>query len=167
MRSRFRQDVVAAKADAVLIWGHVNNITQSDVVNATPARIEAVKEAARQDYLAMLQMARAARIDVILATEVPLAESAGLMDQARAWLGRLRGKTSYAARVNVHVRDLNAFLRQLAAREGLRLLDFEKVFAPDGGARKPEFATSDLSHITPAGYGALTDYAVAELQNAR
>ena len=167
MRLRFQRDVVAANADTVLIWGHVNNITQSDVVNSTPDRMEAVKQAAREDYLTMLRQSRAAGIEVILATEVPLAESVGILDEARVLLGRLRGKPSYAARVNIHVRDLNAFVRQLAAREGLRLLDFELVFAPDGGGRKSEYATEDHSHITADGYRALTGYAVAEIIKER
>ena len=105
--SAFRSDVVAARPDVVLIWGHVNNITQSNVANATAEQAEAVIKAAREDYLAMLQQARAAGIDVMLATEIPLAEPQGLVNDARAWLGRVRGKQSYAERVNVHVRELN------------------------------------------------------------
>ena len=92
-----------------------------------------------------------------------MAEAIGPMDHARALLGRLRGKSSYRAIVNAEVRDLNLFVRQLAARENLRVLDFEMVFAPDGGARAPEYATDDHSHITKAGYQALTAYTVAEL----
>lgn len=167
MRARFERDVVSARPSAVLIWGHINNITQSDIVGAPPERIEAVKKAVREDYLAMLKAARAAGIEVILATEIPMAESDGLVNQARGLLGRLMGKPSYYSQVNVHVRDLNTFVRQLAAREQLRLLDFEKVFAPDGGARKSEYAQPDRSHVTPAGYQALTQYAVAELGKRR
>jgi lysophospholipase L1-like esterase len=84
-----------------------------------------------------------------------------------AFLNGLRGKQSYATQVNREVRELNAFVRQLAAREQLVLLDFEKVFAPEGGARKPDYAKEDRSHITPAGYQALTAYAVAELRKRR
>ena len=167
MRARFPRDVAAARPDAVLIWGHINNITQSNVANATAEQAAAVKKAAREDYLAMLQQARAAGIEVILATEIPLAEPSGLMNEARALVGRLLGKQSYAERVNVHVRDLNAFVRQLAAREGLRLLDFEKVFAPEGGARRPEYATVDRRHVTAEGYQVLKKYAVAQLVNRR
>ena len=163
MNARFQRDVVATRPDAVLIWGHINNITQSDVRNLTPEGIEAVKAGARADYVSMLKQARAAGIDVMLATEVPMAEAIGPMDHARALLGRLRGKPSYRAIVNAEVRDLNLFVRQLAAHENLRVLDFEKVFAPDGGAREPEYATDDHSHITKAGYQALTAYTVAEL----
>ena len=167
MRARFPRDVVAAQPSHVLIWGHINNITQSDVVNATSAKMEAVKKAAQEDYVAMLREARAAGIEVMLATEIPLGEPPGLVNQARALVGWMLGKTSYAERVSVHVRDLNGFVRQLAAREGLRLLDFEKVFAPDGGGRKSEYAAEDRSHVSKAGYQALTDYAVAELGKRR
>jgi lysophospholipase L1-like esterase len=167
MRARFPDDVVAVRPDVVLIWGHINNITQSYVANATAEQAAAVKKGAREDYLAMLQQARAAGIDVILATEIPLAEPAGLINEAQALVGRLLGKQSYAERVNVQVRELNTFVRQLAARENLRLLDFEKVFAPDGGAREPVFATEDRSHVTAAGYKALTDYVVSELRRQR
>jgi len=166
MRARFQRDVVSARPDVVLIWGHINNITQSGAATA-PDRAAAVKASAREDYASMLEQARAAGIEVILATEIPLAEPDGLVDQARALLGRLRGKESYAAKVNAQVRDLNAFVRQQAGREGFRLLDFELVFAPAGGARKSEYATEDRSHVTPAGYRALTDYAVRELSRRR
>lgn len=167
MLSRFQKDVVAVRPDVVLIWGHINNITRSDITNSTPERTEAVKMAAREDYLKMLKQARAAGIDVILATEIPLAEPSGLANGARALVGRLLGRQSYGDKVNAHVRDLNEYVRQLAARKQLRLLDFEKVFAPDGGARKSEFATEDRSHVTAAGYQALTAYTVAELSKRR
>ena len=162
MRARFQRDVVGAKAADVLIWGHINNITQSNLAAASPERAAAVKKAAKDDYLGMVREARQAGINVILATEIPLAEPSGLVNDARAFIGRLLGKQSYSAKINAHVRDLNAFVRELGAREKLRVLDFEMVFAPDGGARKSEYATEDLSHVTPAGYKALTDFAVKE-----
>jgi lysophospholipase L1-like esterase len=115
----------------------------------------------------MLQQARAAGIEVILATEIPRAEPAGVLSLVRSYVSKLLGKESYSSRVNREVRELNEFVRQLAAREKLVLLDFEKVFAPDGGARKPEFAQEDRSHVTPAGYQALTRYAVAEMGKRR
>ena len=165
MRARFQRDVIAVKPRTVLIWGHINNITQTGFGDA--ARLGAAKEAAREDYIAMLRQARAAGVDVILATEIPLAEPTGLVNSAVAVINRLRSKPSYAQRVNLEVRELNTFLRQLAAREKLLLLDFERALAPDGGARKPEYAQEDRSHVTPAGYQALTAYAVAELRDGR
>ena len=156
MRARFERDVAAAYPGAVLIWGHVSNITQAEIVGASPHRIDAIKKAAR-----------ASGIEVMLATEIPMADPAGLVNQARALVGRLMGKQSYADQVNAQVRNLNAFVRQLAAREKLRPLDFEKVFAPYGGTRIEEYAQPDRSHVTPADYQALTEYAVAELGKRR
>ena len=45
MLKRFDSDVAAIRPDAVLIWGHVNDITR-----AAPGRIEAVKAEAREHY---------------------------------------------------------------------------------------------------------------------
>ena len=161
MRARFQADVIEAQPAAVLIWGHINNITQSNLAGAAPERVATILSAARSDYAAMVGAARGAGISVILATEIPLAEPAGLLNEIRALIGRFLGRQSYSDKVNAHVRELNAFLRQFAAREKLRVLDFEKVLAPDGGARRPEYATDDLSHVTPAGYEALWTYAGA------
>jgi len=162
MLARFQHDVVDAKPGTVLIWGHVNNITRS-----APERIPAVKEDAKKHYAEMIRLARAAGIEVMLATEIPWTEPTGWVNEARALIGHLRGKTSYAQRVTGHVHELNDFLRETAAREKLRLLDFETVFAREDGTRRPEYAAEDGSHISDAGYRALTDYAVRELGRTR
>jgi len=122
-----------------------------------------VKNAVREGYLAMLKQARAVGIEVTFATEIPLTEPSGLMNEVRALLG----KQSYATRVNAQVPDLNELVRQLAAREKLRLFDFETVLAPDGGARESKYATEDLSHVTAAGFQALTALAIEELGKRR
>jgi lysophospholipase L1-like esterase len=162
MLKRFQTDVVASRPDAVLIWGLVNNITRSP-----PDRIEAAKAAARGDYIEMIRQARTAGIEVILATEVPWTEPSGFLNDIHAWIGHLRGKQSYGERVSAHVREVNAFLRDFAKREGIVLLDFERVFAPEGGTRKPEYGAEDGSHISAAGYAALTAYSAVELRRAR
>lgn len=162
MLKRFATDVVPAKPDAVLIWGHVNNISRS-----APDQLAAAKSAARADYAAMLQQARAAGIEVIFATEVPWTEPDGFLDIIRGWIGSLRGKQSYAARVSAHVHELNDYLRELAASENCRLLDFELVFANAEGTRKIEFAADDGSHISKAGYQALSAYAGRELRRGK
>lgn len=161
MRQRFATDVIAEKPDAVLIWGHVNNITR-----AAPDKIEAAKTAARSDFDDMLRQARAAGIEVIIATEIPWTESPGILATIYGWIASLRGKTSYAERVSAHVEDVNQYLRQLARREGLRLLDFGKALANDDGTRKAEFGAEDGSHITKSGYEALTGFARQELGRA-
>lgn len=160
MLRRFAADVVAAGPDAVLIWGHVNNISRS-----SPDKLEATKSAARTHYAAMLQQARAAGIEVIFATEIPWTEPDGILDMIRGWIGSLRGKQSYAARVSGHVHELNEYLRKLAAAENCRLLDFERVFANANGTRKAAFAADDGSHISTTGYEALSAYTRKELQS--
>ena len=162
MLRRFPTDVVAAKADAVLIWGHVNNISR-----APAGGIEAAKAAARRDFEAMVRLAQAARIEVILATEIPWTEKGGILETVYGWIAGLRGKTSYAVRTSAHVEEVNEHLRALARRENLRLLDFGRAFANDSGTRKPEYAAEDGSHISRAGYDALTASARKELQRAK
>lgn len=161
MRQRLAIDVVAAKPHAVLIWGHVNNITR-----AAPEKIEAAKTAARTDFDAMLRQARAAGIVVILATEVPWTESSGFLGTVYGWIASLRGKTSYAERVSAHVEDVNEYLRELAKREGAQLLDFGQTLANEDGTRKSGYGAEDGSHITKAGYDALTAYTRKELDQA-
>lgn len=155
---RFERDVIAARPDAVLIWGHANNITKS-----RPADFAEYKAMILPHYERMVAAAQRAGIDVILATEVPWTDPDGWVDELRAWIGHLRGKQSYAARISAHIREVNGQIRALAAREGLRLLDFERVFSNEKGTRKPEFAMEDLSHISPAGYKALSAYTKREL----
>ncbi|MGH8249523.1 MAG: SGNH/GDSL hydrolase family protein [Steroidobacteraceae bacterium] len=162
MLKRFGTDVVALEPDAVLIWGHVNNITR-----ASPEGIAGTKVAARKHYTEMLRQARAAGIEVIFATEIPWTEPGGWLHELQLWIGHLLGKQSYGERVSAHVRELNDFLRELAQREKLVLLDFERVFAPDGGTRKPEFGTEDGSHISQAGYTALTRYSTRQLSSQK
>lgn len=159
MLGRFQTDVVAARPDAVLIWGHVNNITRS-----APDRIATVKAETMTHYVEMIRLAREAGIDVILATEIPWTEQTGWMNEVRALIGRLRGKQSYAERVTADVGELNDFVRQLATKERLRVLDFETLFATGNGTRRPEFAAEDGSHISAAGYQALTTYSVKQFQ---
>jgi len=158
MLARFQQDVIDADPTAVLIWGHVNNITRS-----APDKIPAVMEDTKKHYAEMIRLARGSGIQVILATEIPWTEPTGWVNDIMAFIGHLRGKTSYAQRVTSHVHELNDFLRQIAARDRLQLLDFETVFAREDGTRRNDYAAEDGSHISAAGYRALTEYTVKEL----
>lgn len=158
MAARFQRDVVAAKPNVVLIWGHINNYTRT-----TPDRYGAAKAAAQEHYRQMVAAARAAGIEVILATEIPRGEATGFVNWAVALVNRLRGKTSYAKQINAQVFEVNQFIRRLAAEKRLRLLDFASVFDDGDGERPADYTLPDLSHVTPAGYAALTRYTVTEL----
>lgn len=157
--ARFDRDVIAARPAVVLIWGHINNIHR-----APPDDIEGAKEKAKADYREMVRRARANGIQVILATEVTLSEAVGLTNRLVAFLNGLRGKRGYSAWVNENVRSVNAWLRTYAHEERLRVLDFEKVFDDGRGFRKLEYSSDDGTHISAAGYAALTSYAQAQLQ---
>jgi lysophospholipase L1-like esterase len=69
------------------------------------------------------------------------------------------GKTSYQAQVNAHVIETNAWLRELARREGLLLIDLQPQLSDASGMRRTEFASEDGSHIPAAGYAAIAAYA--------
>jgi lysophospholipase L1-like esterase len=157
MLARFPADVAAARPSAVLIWGHVNNITR-----APPDGIEGAKAAARGHYAEMLRQAREAGIEPIFATEIPWTEPGGFLNMIYGWYAAIAGKTSYATRVSGHVHELNEYLKSMCRRENCRVLDFEAVFANEAGTRKSHYGAEDGSHITQAGYDALTGHAVRE-----
>lgn len=162
MLARFPTDVAAARPAAVLIWGHVNNITR-----AAPGKVEDAKRAAREHHAEMLRQARAAGIEPIFATEIPWTAPGGFLNTLYGWYAALMGKTSYATQVSAHVHEVNEFVKSMCRRENCRVLDFEAVFATEEGTRKPEYAAEDGSHISQAGYDALSEYAARELRRVR
>jgi lysophospholipase L1-like esterase len=151
-------EVLAAKPSAVILWGHINNIHR-----APAGQMEAAKERARANYREMVAIAKANGITPILATEVTLSEAVGFMNRLAAFIGGLRGKEGYAARINREVRDVNDWLRGFAREQDLKLLDLEKVLDDGDGFRDTDYTTDDGTHISAAGYAALTWYASAEL----
>lgn len=159
VRARFERDALALRPQVVLIWGHINNIHR-----APAGGMAQTIEKAKADYGEMVERARAQGVRVVLATEVTLSEAVGFMNQLAAFVGRLRGKQGYNARINEQVRMLNEWLRAYARKEGLQLLDFEKIFDDGRGFRKIEYTTDDGSHISKEGYDALTAYARAQLR---
>jgi lysophospholipase L1-like esterase len=156
--ARFDADVLALKPSAVLIWGHINNYHR-----APNGDLEAAKKQAWADTQEMIRRARAQGVTVILATEVTLSEAVGFTNRVVAFINGLRGKTSYAARINEPVRAVNAQIRQYGRDQGLRVLDIEKLFDDGEGFRKVEYSADDGSHISAAGYAALTPYAQKQL----
>lgn len=161
MLARFERDVIAAKPAAVLIWGHINNIHR-----APPGPIDATHRGVKADYEKMVSLAKANGIKVILATEITLPEAYGWKSKLAAWVGGIRGKVGYSARVNQEVHTLNGWLRSYARQQGLQLLEFEKVLDDGEGFRKEEYTSEDGSHVNAEGYAALTAYLVAQLPRA-
>lgn len=151
--ARFERDVVAVRPRLVVIWGFINDIFRTERENL-PTRMERT----RNDLRAMVELARSNGIQPILATEVTTAEPAGFLNTLRGLIGRLRGKQSYARFVSDEVIAVNEWMRGYAAERGIPLLDIERLFAAEDGLRRRDYTADDGSHITPAGYQALTRY---------
>jgi uncharacterized SAM-binding protein YcdF (DUF218 family)/lysophospholipase L1-like esterase len=151
--ARFEQDVVAARPQAVIIWGFINDIfrTPRENVDAALTRAQGSSEQ-------MIALARKNGIEPILATEVTVRPLDTWSELIGSWVGWVMGKESYQVWVNRHVGRGNEWLRATAKREGLLLLDLQPVLADSTGMRRKEFASEDGSHITPAGYAALDAY---------
>ncbi|MFC4313289.1 GDSL-type esterase/lipase family protein [Steroidobacter flavus] len=158
IRAHFERDVIELKPDLVLIWGHNN-----DVIRSTAENMALTEQKAEENFQAMVEQARAAGITPILVTEVTLPIPDTITEKLMAVAGRLLGKTDYRVQKNTAIKALNAWLRDYAQAQNIKLLDLEKALASGNGTRKAEYARQDHSHITPAGYEAITQYVVAQM----
>ncbi len=161
MLRRFEADVVNHAPTAVIIWGFIN-----DYFRSSDSDTEKTRSEIRANFRSMVELAKAHDIEPIIVTEVTMGFEQGFLATIRRWLGALRGKRSYQERINIQVREVNAWLRDLSQQEGLVLLDFEKALYGDDGERDPDFSQEDGSHISIAGYNALSRYALPILETA-
>ena len=118
-------------------------------------------------FLAMVELSRKAGVTPILATEVTIRGKAGWLEPFEVMIGKLLGKSSYQEYVNGHVIETNRWIRDMATREGILLLDLETVLADQRSVRRKEFALPDGSHISPQGYEALKRYSEERLRASR
>jgi uncharacterized SAM-binding protein YcdF (DUF218 family)/lysophospholipase L1-like esterase len=158
MLARFESDVVAVGPRAVVLWGFINDVFRADDTMQSLARV-------RESYAEMTKRARAQRIEPIIATEVTIRPPKTFVETVMFMIGSVLGKPSYQDRVNGYVMEGNQWLRELAHREGLLVLDLQGALADTDGRRRREFATDDGSHISAEGYEALTNYARPILSN--
>lgn len=159
---RFPQDAAALQPDAILIWGFIN-----DIHNGKREQIEQVQERARASLKTMVEQARAAGATPILATEVTLRGPVGWLDGFKFWVGGLLGKKSYQEYVNGEVMATNAWLKELAAEQGVLLLDIQPMISDENGFRRPEYAEADGSHLSPEAYEVLTERVGRQLKEWR
>lgn len=158
LRARFERDVLALKPTTVMIWGHYN-----DIVRASADKMAAAKQRAQDNYRWMTEQARAAGIEVILVTEITIPIPDTLKESAMAWVAGLLGKQDYRSQKNEQIKAVNAWLREYARSQNIKLLDLEKALESGNGTRKVEYAREDNSHVSPAGYQAITRYVAAQL----
>jgi uncharacterized SAM-binding protein YcdF (DUF218 family)/lysophospholipase L1-like esterase len=159
MLERFERDVVAARPRAVIIWGFIN-----DIFRTSPQGAEAALTRMRDSYARMIESCRSHGIEPVLATEVTLRPQEGWTDTVRLWIARLRGKEPYQERINRYVHAGNQWLLDAAREKKILVLDFQAALGDGHGRRRREFIADDGSHITPAGYAALTAYAAPILE---
>jgi uncharacterized SAM-binding protein YcdF (DUF218 family)/lysophospholipase L1-like esterase len=159
MLERFERDVVPARPRAVILWGFIN-----DVFRAKPENMDAALARVRDSYTKMIDLSRRHGIEPIVATEVTVRPSDSWSEVIASWVGGLMGKESYQDRINRHVIETNRWLADVGRRERLLVLDFQAALGEDDGRRRREFVQEDGSHITPAAYAALTEYAKPVLE---
>lgn len=158
VRARFERDVLALKPNVVMIWGHYN-----DIVRASTDNMAAVRQRAQDNYRWMTEQARAAGIEVILATEITIPIPDTFKENTMAWVAGLLGKQDYRSRKNEQIKAVNVWLRDYARSQNIKLIDLEKALDSGNGTRKVEYTREDNSHISPAGYQAITRYVAAQL----
>jgi lysophospholipase L1-like esterase len=136
MLVRFHADVVALRPRVVHIMAGTNDVAG----NGGPT----TEAAFQNNIMAMVEIARAHRIKVVLASLPPAARF--------FWRPEVRP----AAQI---VR-LNAWLRDYARREGLGFVDYHARLAAPDGAMRPQFAIDGV-HPNRDGYAAIRDIARA------
>jgi len=159
MLARFESDVLTLKPDAVIIWGFINDVFRSD-----STAIDQTLKRTQESIVAMVAMAKKAGITPILATEVTIRGKEGWSESFQALIASILGKPSYQDYVNGHVKETNRWLRDLAASEGIALLDLETVLVDQQGVRRKDFSRPDGSHISLQGYEALMRYSEGRLR---
>jgi lysophospholipase L1-like esterase len=151
---RFAKDVVAHRPRAVILWGFIN-----DFFRSAPQESAAVSARVRESYTKMIRLARENGMEPIIATEVTMGFKGGAVDTVKDWVGWVMGKESYQDRINRLVSGTNQTLVEMAKREGVLVLDLQQALNGSGNRRRSEFTADDGSHITAAGYAAITAYA--------
>jgi lysophospholipase L1-like esterase len=159
--ARLEKDALQLKPDAVIIWGFINDVFRSD-----RSGIDHTLRRTRESLVSMVKMVKEAGISPILATEVTVSGNHSFVERIKAMVGRVLRRPSYEQYINGHVLETNRWIREFAMREGVLLVDFEVVLADGHGSRRKEFSQPDGSHISQAGYQALSSYMENVLQKS-
>jgi lysophospholipase L1-like esterase len=152
--ARFESDVISASPRAVIIWGFIN-----DIYRSPRQEIQRAQGRIRDSFQQMVALSKQHGIEPIVATEVTIRHRNTWRESVLSTIGSWLGRTGYQDYVNEHVLDTNRWLREFADQEGLLLLDLQPQLSRDDGVRRPEYAADDGSHISAAGYRALSEYA--------
>lgn len=149
MLIRFRQDVIAAHAKAVVILAGTNDVAG----NTGPSTLAAI-----EDNLASLaELARAHGIRVVLASVLPVS------DYGHSREGAPLVRTD--RRPPEQIRELNAWLRRYASENGYTYLDYFSELVDDRGMLKRELSDDGL-HPNAQGYAVMAPLAEQSIRAA-
>jgi lysophospholipase L1-like esterase len=141
MLVRFEQDVVHLKPAVVVILAGTNDIAG----NTGPSSPEMIED----NFMAMLAVARANRIQLVVSSILPA-------DQYK-WRPEVKPAQQ--------IREMNARLKALCAREGLVYLDYYTSMANANGGLDPELAVDGV-HPTAKGYAMMSPLAEKAIAQA-
>jgi lysophospholipase L1-like esterase len=142
MLLRFHQDVVALKPAAVVILAGTNDIGS----NIGPVSQESIED----NLISMVDIARANRIKVVVASVMPVCDY-------------IRPQT--ATRPPEKILALNRWLKDYTAKNDLVYLDYFSAMVDDKGMFRREL-TYDGLHPNAAGYEVMAPLALKAIQDA-
>lgn len=153
MLDRFQTDVVDVDPEMVILWGFINDIFRSD-----RAKMADTITKVKNNYMAMVALARENGIVPVLVTEITMSRRPGVKERVMDWVAGVMGKTSYQDFINGHVMEVNRWMKEYAEQNGLKLLDFQALLAEGGVMRVMTNAQADGSHVSERGYALIADY---------
>ena len=145
MLVRFRQDVIDLHPKAVVILAGTNDIAG----NTGPMSLQTIEE----DYSSLAELARVHGIRVIFSSILPVHNYTP------------KSQDFYAQRSPEKILELNRWLKDYSAANGLVYLDYFTSLVDDKGLLKKDLADDGL-HPNDAGYKIMAPLAEAAIQKA-
>ena len=145
MLVRFRQDVIELQPKVVVILAGTNDIAG----NTGPMRNEDIEA----NYASMAELARVHGVGIVFSTALPVHNYTE------------RAKDFFAQRSPGRILELNSWLRDYCAKNGLVYLDYFSAMVDDKGLMKKELADDGL-HPNAAGFKIMAALAEAAIEKA-
>ena len=145
MLVRFRQDVIDLQPRVVVILAGTNDIAG----NTGPMLLEDIEA----NYASMAELARANRIKVILSSVLPIHNYTP------------QSQDLFAQRSPAKILQLNRWLKDYCASNGLIYLDYFNAMVDEKGLLKRDLAEDGL-HPNKAGYAIMAPLAQAAIERA-
>jgi lysophospholipase L1-like esterase len=145
MLVRFRQDVIDLHPKVVVILAGTNDIAG----NTGPMRNEDIEA----NYASFAELARTHGIRVVYSSVLPVHNYTE------------RAKDMYAQRPPARILELNAWLKDYCARNGIVYLDYFSAMVDDRGLMRKDLADDGL-HPNSAGYKLMAPLAEEAVQKA-